>query len=69
MYIIIFAYFISYLGLYPWHMEVPKLRVKSELQLPAYITDTAMWDLSCIFRLHQSSHQCQILNVLSKARA
>ena len=29
-------------------MEVPRLGVKSELQLPAYTTATAMWDLSCI---------------------
>ena len=25
-----------FLGLYPWHLEVPRLGVKSELQLPAY---------------------------------
>ena len=27
-----------------WHMEVPRLGVKSELQLPAYTTATAMLD-------------------------
>ena len=28
-------FFICFLGLYPWHMEVPRPGVKSELQLPA----------------------------------
>ena len=32
--------------LHLWHMEVPRLGVKSELQLPAYTTATAMRDLS-----------------------
>ena len=27
---------------HPWHMEVPGLGVRSELQLPAYTTATAM---------------------------
>ena len=27
---------------HPWHMEVPRLGVKSELQLPAYTTATAV---------------------------
>ena len=27
-----------------WHMEVPKLEVELELQLPAYATAMAMWD-------------------------
>ena len=47
-------------------MEVPRLRVKSELQLPAYATGTAMCDPSCICSLHHSSWQCQILNSLSE---
>ena len=29
-----------FLGLYLWHMEVPRLGVKSELQLPATATAT-----------------------------
>ena len=49
-------------------MEVPRLGVKSELQLPAYITATAMQDLSCVCNLNQSSPQCQISNPLSEAR-
>ena len=49
-------------------MEVPRLGVESELQLPAYTTATAMQDLSRIFNLHHSSRQHQILNPLRKAR-
>ena len=30
-------------------MEIPRLGIKSELQLPAYATATAMPDLSCVF--------------------
>ena len=44
------------------HMEVPRLRVESELQLVAYATATAIWDLSCVFDLHHSSWQHWILN-------
>ena len=51
-------------GLHLRHMEVPRLRVESELQLLA----TAMQDLSHICDLHHSSWQRQILNPLSKAR-
>ena len=36
-------------------MKVPRLGVQSELQLPAYATATAMWDLSHVFDLHHSS--------------
>ena len=49
-------------------MEVPRLGVKSELQLPAYTTATATPDLSHICNLCRSFQQCQILNPLSKAR-
>ena len=49
-------------------MEVPRLGVKSDLQLLAQATATAMTDLSCICDLHHSSQQCQILNPLSEAR-
>ena len=37
---------ISFLGPHLWHMEVPGLGVKLELQLLAYTTATAMRDLS-----------------------
>ena len=50
------------------YMEVPRLGVKSELQLLAYITAMAMLDLSHICYLHHSSQPCWILNLLIKAR-
>ena len=40
-------------------MEVPRLEAESEL--PAYITVTAMPELSCICDLHNSSQQRWIL--------
>ena len=49
-------------------MQVPRLGVKLELQLPAYATATEMPDLSHVYNLHHSSWQCQILNPLNKAR-
>ena len=49
-------------------MEILRLGVQLELLLPAYTTATAMWDLSCVWDLHHSSQQHQILNPLSKAR-
>ena len=44
-----------FLVLHPWHMEVPRLRVTSELLLPA--TATATWDPSHFCDLHHSSRQ------------
>ena len=61
-------YFILLLGLLSQHMEVPRLRGESELQLLAYTTATAMPDPSHVRGLHDSSGQCQILNPLSRAR-
>ena len=49
-------------------MEVPRLGVKSELQLPAEATATAMQDLNHVYNLHHSSWQRRILNPLSVAR-
>ena len=49
-------------------MEIPWLGVESDLQLPAYATDTAMPDPSRIWDLHCSSGQHQVLNPVSKAR-
>ena len=50
-------------------MEVPRLGVKSELQLPAYTTATAtaMQNLSHICDLNHSSGQHWVLNPLSEA--
>ena len=49
-------------------MEVPRLGVESELQLPGCTTATVMQDLSRICNLYPSSWQRQILNPLSEAR-
>ena len=49
-------------------MEIPRLGVKSELQLLAYATATATRDPSHVCDLHTSSWQSQILNPLNKAR-
>ena len=57
-----------FLGLHPWYTDVPRLGVKLELQLPAYATATATWDLSHVCDLHHSSWPPQILNPLSEAR-
>ena len=57
-----------FLGLHLWHMEVPRIGVQSELQLPAYVTATATQDPSCVCDLHHSSQQCGIPNPLSEAR-
>ena len=56
-------FFFVFLGPHTGHMELPRLAVKSEPQLPASATATAMHDLSCA-----SSLQHHILNPLSEAR-
>ena len=43
-------------------MEGPRLRVASELQLPAYTTATAMLDPRCLCNLHHGLQQHWILN-------
>ena len=56
-------YFFPLLQPQPWHMEIPRLGVKSELQLQAYATAMAT--------LHPSricDGQRWILNPVSKAR-
>ena len=62
-----FFFFLVFLGLYPQHMEVPRLGVELELQLLAYTTAIATQDLSWVCDLHYNSQQRQILNSLSKA--
>ena len=49
-------------------MEVPKLGVELELQLPAYTTATATRDLSHICDIHHSSWQGQIPNPVNETR-
>ena len=49
-------------------MEGPRLGVELDLQLPAYTTAEATWDLSHVCSLHHSSWKCWILNLLSEVR-
>ena len=41
---------------FPWHVEVPRVGVELELQLPAYTTATATLDLSHICDLWSTGH-------------
>ena len=59
-----FSFFLLF-GPHLQHMELPRLEVKLELQLPANTTAIAMGNPSCVFALH-SLWQCQILNPLSE---
>ena len=63
-------FLLVFLGLHPWHMEVSRLGVESELQLPPYTTATATAtpDLSRICNPHHSSWPHWILSPLSEAR-
>ena len=63
-----FCLFFVFLGPRPLHIEVPRLGVESELQLPAYVTAPAMQDLNCLCDIHHSSYQCQIASPLSETR-
>ena len=65
--IIIIIIIIWFLGPNSQHMEVPRLGVELELQLPAYTTATATPDLSLVRNLHHSSRHHCILNPLSEA--
>ena len=47
-------------------MEVPRLGINSELQLPAYTTATATPDPRLLCDLHHSSRQRRILNPVSE---
>ena len=60
--------FFCFLEPHPWHMEVPRPGVESELQLPTYTTATATPDRGLVCDLHHSSWQRWILNLLSEAR-
>ena len=62
----IFLFFFS--GPHPWHMEVPRRGVESDLSLPAYTRATATRDPSRVCDRHHSSRQRPVLNPLSEAR-
>ena len=63
-FVCLFCFFV-FSGLQPGHMEVPRLGVKSELQMPAYSTATAMQDPSRVCNLYHNSGNAWILNLLS----
>ena len=65
-----FYFFLSFIfsGPHLWHMEIPRLGVQLELQLPAYTTATATPDPSHVCNLHHSSRQLWLLNPLGEAR-
>ena len=60
--------FFCFLGPHSWHMEVPRLGVKSQLQLPAYTTAIATWDPSLACDLNHSLRERQIPDPLSESR-
>ena len=68
MTVFFFFVFCHFLGLHLRHMEVPRIGVKLELQLPAYTIAIATQDPSRVCDLHHSSWQCRILNPLSETR-
>ena len=61
-------FFFCFLGPHLQHVEVPRLGVELELQLPAYTTATAMPDLNHLCDPHHNSQQRQILKPLRETR-
>ena len=62
-----FSFFFCLLGWHLRHMELPRLGVELELQLPTYATATTTLDQTHVCDLHHSSWQCWTLNPLSEA--
>ena len=63
-----FSFLSVFSGLHLWHMEVPRLRVKSELQLLAYTIVTAVLDPSHVCNLRHGSWQRQILKLTEQGQ-
>ena len=63
-----FSFFLIFLGLYLWHIEVPRLGVELELQLLACTTDTETQDPSYVYNLYHNSRPQWIFNPMSKAK-
>ena len=61
-------FFFFFLEPHLWHMDIPRLGVESEIELPAYATTTAMQDPSHVCDLHHISRQCRIPDSQSQAR-
>ena len=68
VHVCVYFFLFFFLGPHPWHVEVPRLGVESELQLLAYATATATPDPTCLCNLYHSSEQHWILNPLNKAK-
>ena len=68
LFIVIIIVVVVFLGPHPRHMEVPRLGVEQELQLPAYARATATQGPSRVCDLHHSSRHRRIVNPLSKGR-
>ena len=63
-----FFFFTAALRPHLWHLDIPRLGVKSELWLQANTTATAVQDPSLICDLHHSSQQHQIPDPLGEAK-
>ena len=61
------GFFFWFSGPHLQHMEIPRLGVEGELQLPAYATAIATQDPSLVGDLHHSSWQHRIPDPLSEA--
>ena len=53
MCIYVFPFLFCFLGPHLWHMDIPRLGVKLELELPAYAAAIATRDPSRVCDLHQ----------------
>ena len=51
-----FLVFLPFLGPHPWHMEVPRLGIESELKLPAYTTATATHGIRATSATYTTAH-------------
>ena len=49
-----FFFFFVFLRPHLQHMEVPRLGIQLELELPVYARATATWDPNCVCDLHHS---------------
>ena len=62
----ILSFFPFFLKPHLWHIEVPRLGIRLELQLPTYATTMATPDPSHLCNLHHNLWQLWILNPLNE---
>ena len=61
-FVFVFVLFFVFVGMHLWHMEVPRLGVKLELQLPAYTTATQIQATSVTYTTaHRNGGYCNPL--------